>query len=122
MNAIEVYDTYYKKNIESLQWEETKVFYNKEIKRLIYNKILKDDMGILQKIYDNPTYYDEAIKILSLLNTYDSSFMIQMHSVKSPHIYSHVFGLLISAQVHINILHANETRFKRKPTYTCIIS
>lgn len=126
LNAIEVYDTYYKKNMESLQWEETKVFYNNEIKRLIYSKTIKDDMGILQKIYDNPAYYTEAIKNLSILNTYDSSCMIQMHSVKSPHIYSHVFGLLISAQVnieiYINILHTDKTRLERKPAYACIIS
>ena len=128
MTASEVYEKYYKKNIESLQWEETKVFYNKEIKRLIYNKTLSDELGILQKIYNNPEYYDEAIKILSTLNKNDSSFMIQMHSVKSPYIYSHVFGLLISAQVNIeiyinlNMLHTDKTRLERQPAYACIIS
>jgi hypothetical protein len=123
MNATEVYETYYKKNIESLQWEETKVFYNNEIKLLIYNKTLSDDMGILQKLYDNPAYYSEAISILSPMNTIDSTFIVEMHRIKTQYIYSHVFGLLISAQVNINvdILHADEARFKRKPTNACII-
>jgi len=124
MTASDVYDTYYKKNMESLQWEETKIFYNNEIKLLIYNKTLTDDMGILQKLYDNPAYYAEAINILNPMNTIDSSFIIEMHRIKTQYMYAHVFGLLISAQVniHVDILHADETRLKRKPTNACIIS
>jgi hypothetical protein len=122
LTSAEVYETYYKKNIESLQWEETKTFYNNEIKLLIYNKTLTDDMGILQKLYNNPAYYSEAINILSPLNIYDSSFILEMHRIKLPYIYSHIFGLLISAHININVDIAQLKNYDKRKEFTITIT
>lgn len=69
--------------------------YNAEIERLVSLGIIEDELGILNKISDEQSYYDSIDTIFSMKMYTSEEINIYRRTPKLQHKYSHILGLLM---------------------------
>ena len=69
--------------------------YNAEIDRLVSLGIIQDELGILNKISDEQTYYESIDTIFSMKMYTSEESNIYRRAPKIQHKYSHILGLLL---------------------------
>jgi hypothetical protein len=69
--------------------------YNAEIDRLVSLGIIQDELGILNKISDEQSYYDAIDTIFSMKMYTSEETNIYRRTPKLQHKYSHILGLLM---------------------------
>jgi len=69
--------------------------YNAEIERLVSLGIIQDELGILNKISDEQSYYESIDTIFSMKMYTSEDTNIYRRTPKLQHKYSHILGLLM---------------------------
>ena len=69
--------------------------YNAEIERLVSLGIIQDDLGLLNKLGDDQSYYETIDTIFSIKMYTSEETNIYRRTPKLQHKYSHILGLLL---------------------------
>ena len=99
----EMFNTLYKPRMEC-SWNTTRTFYDNEIKRLVINGWLTDDLYLLKELNEDESLmnYDRIILLLCKMNNTEEVDVIELRSNLKQEKYIHIFGLLLLANIAIH--------------------
>lgn len=99
----ELFNTLYKPRMEC-SWNTTRTFYDNEIKRLVINGWLTDDLYLLKELNEDESLmnYDRIILLLCKMNNTEEDDVIDLRYNIRPEKYIHIFGLLLLANITIH--------------------